>query len=482
MVVYKCKMCGGSLDIQSDSIAVCQYCGAKQTLPSDKDDIITNLFLRANNLRIRCDFDKAEQIYEKILERNSAEPEAYWGIVLCRYGIEYVEDPASLKRIPTCHRTSYEPITRDKDFLSVVKYASPEQLRVYQKEANTIENIQRGIINIAKNEKPFDVFICYKETDENGRRTIDSSLANDIYHQLTQEGLKVFFAPITLEDKLGQEYEPYIFAALNSVKVMLVIGTKIEYFEAVWVRNEWSRYLKLMQNDRSKLLIPCYRDMDAYELPEEFAHLQAQDMGKIGFINDIIRGIKKVILPQTESTATDKLADFNKNNDIVPLLKRITLFLEDEEFIRADEFCEQVLNIDPENAEAYFDKLLIEYRCASYKELIQLSVQISNSKNYSKILRFGDQKIIALVIEASEKIGERIRKIEVERIEAERRAKEELQKIEAEKKDDQNWSLEDEEFFEYVCPHCKESLFFISQDVQKGTAKCPYCDMLLKLS
>ena len=34
--------------------------------------------------------------------------------------------------------------------------------------------------------------------------------------------------------------------------------------------------------------------MDAYELPEEFAHLQAQDMSKIGFINDLIRGIKKV--------------------------------------------------------------------------------------------------------------------------------------------------------------------------------------------
>ena len=467
-------MCGGSLDIQSDFIAICQYCGTRQTVPSDKDDIVTNLFLRANNLRIQCEFDKAEQIYEKILEINSAEPEAYWGIVLCRYGIEYVEDPATLKRIPTCHRASYDPITCDKDFLSVKEYASSEQLRVYQEEANTIENTQRGIIDIAKNEKPFDVFICYKETDEKGRRTIDSSLANDIYHQLTQEGLKVFFAPITLEDKLGQEYEPYIFAALNSAKVMLVIGTQKEYFQAVWVKNEWSRYLKLMQSDRSKLLIPCYRDMDAYELPEEFAHLQAQDMGKIGFVSDIIRGIKKVILPQPENVAISQYLDLNKNADIAPLLKRITLFLEDEEFIRADDFCEQVLNIDPENAEAYFDKLLIEYKCASYKELMQLSVRISDSKNYSKILRFGNPEIVALVTEASEKIEDRIH-----RIEAEKKAEENLQK----QLDDQeeNWTLEDEEFFEYICPHCQESLFFISEEVLKGTAKCPYCGMLIQL-
>ena len=85
----------------------------------------------------------------------------------------------------------------------------------------------------------------------------------------------MFYAAITLEGKLGNEYEPIIFAALHSAKVMLVVGTKIEHFTAVWVKNEWSRFLKIIQKDRSKLLIPCYRDIDAYELPEEFAHLQA---------------------------------------------------------------------------------------------------------------------------------------------------------------------------------------------------------------
>jgi len=69
-----------------------------------------------------------------------------------------------------------------------------------------------------------------------GRRTPDSVLANDLYHELTQEGYKVFFSRITLEDKLGYEYEPYIFAALNSAKVMVVLGTRSEYFESAWVK------------------------------------------------------------------------------------------------------------------------------------------------------------------------------------------------------------------------------------------------------
>ena len=54
---------------------------------------------------------------------------------------------------------------------------------------------------------------------------------------MTAKGYKVFFSRITLEDKLGMQYEPYIFAALNSAKVMLAFGTKYEYFHAVWVKN-----------------------------------------------------------------------------------------------------------------------------------------------------------------------------------------------------------------------------------------------------
>ena len=63
---------------------------------------------------------------------------------------------------------------------------------------------------------------------------------------------RVFFSRITLEDKLGQEYEPYIFAALNSAKVMLAFGTCYDYYNAVWVKNEWSRFLQLMELGQKK--------------------------------------------------------------------------------------------------------------------------------------------------------------------------------------------------------------------------------------
>ncbi len=324
MAIFKCKMCGGSLEISEGiSVATCEYCGTKQTVPKSRGEIVTNLFNRANNLRLKCEFDKAEQVYEKILDIDNTDSEAHWGIVLCKYGIEYVEDPKTYSRIPTCHRTLYEAVLTDVDYLAATQNADAEQKELYKAEAELIDDLQKNILSIVNNEEPFDVFICYKETDEDGKRTVDSTIANDIYYQLTQEGFKVFYAPITLENKLGHEYEPYIFAALNSAKVMLVVGTKPEYFDSVWVRNEWSRFIKLTKTDRSKMIIPCYRNMDAYELPEEFAHLQAQDMGKIGFITDVIRGLKKVFERDVQAQPKIVKKKVKKPSKIKPIIKKL---------------------------------------------------------------------------------------------------------------------------------------------------------------
>ena len=371
MALFKCKMCGGDLNITADEkIIECEFCGTTQTIPTSKDENLQGLFNRANILRMKSEFDKAEQLYEKIIEKDDTQAEAYWGLILCKYGIEYVEDPETFKRIPTCHRTSFDSIIADEDYKSALNYADSVQRGIYEAEAKEIDRIQKGILELSQKEEPYDVFICYKEADNDGKRTQDSVIANDIYHQLTQEGLKVFYAAITLENKLGTAYEPYIFAALNSAKVMLVIGTKPEYFNAVWVKNEWSRFLKLIQKDRTKLLIPCYRDMDAYELPEEFAHLQAQDMSKIGFINDVARGIKKVVKSdEQKQTVVKETVVQNGNANIEPLLERAFMFLEDGDWESTDEYCEKVLDIDPKCAEAYLGKLMAEMHVRKQADL-----------------------------------------------------------------------------------------------------------------
>lgn len=395
MAVFKCKMCGGTLNIQeNDTVAVCDYCGTKQTVPRLSDDRRTNLYDRANHFRRNNEFDKAMGIYEQILNDDQTDAEAYWSLVLCRYGIEYVEDPATHKRVPTVNRTQYTSIFADEDYKSALQYADAAQRAVYEAEAKAIDEIQKGILAISQREKPFDVFICYKETDQNGRRTQDSVLANDLYHQLTQEGFKVFFSRITLEDKLGTAYEPYIFAALHSAKVMVVLGTKPEYFNAVWVKNEWSRYLALIRSGEKKILIPAYRDMDPYDLPEEFSHLQAQDMGKLGFMQDLIRGIRKMLNAGAPTQAAAPVAApvGTVSAGVDPLLKRAALFLEDGAWDSALEYYEKVLDLNPECAQAYMGRLLVSRQVHREAEISSEFERIEDEPDFQKALRFADGK------------------------------------------------------------------------------------------
>lgn len=395
MAIFKCKMCGGTLEFNpGDIVAVCDSCGTKQTLPRLDGDKKANLYDRANHFRRNNEYDKAMSIYEQILAEDNTDAEAYWSLVLCRYGIEYVEDPATGKRIPTVNRAQFTSVFDDDNYKSALRCADAAQKEIYQAEAKAINEIQKGILAISQKEEPFDVFICYKETDSRGARTPDSVLANDLYHQLTQEGFKVFFSRITLEDKLGSAYEPYIFAALNSAKVMVVLGTRPEYFNAVWVKNEWSRYLALIKNGAKKMLIPAYKDMDPYDLPEEFSHLQAQDMGKLGFMQDLIRGIRKIVSSDGQKTAAKPAATAAAGSTgAAPLLERAFLFLEDGKWPDADTYCEKVLDIDPKNAQAYLGKLMAELQVQKRGQLSDCAQPFDKNENYLKILRFGDEAL-----------------------------------------------------------------------------------------
>ena len=396
MSAFKCKMCGGALEIQQgDTVVQCEYCGAKQTLPKLDDEKRVNLYDRANHFRRNNDFDKASAIYEQILNEDGTDSEAYWSLVLCRYGIEYVEDPSSHKRVPTVHRAQYTSIFDDDNYKMALQNADTYQKIIYEQEAKAINEIQKGILAISGKEEPFDVFICYKETDASGKRTHDSVLAQDLYYQLTQEGFKVFFARITLEDKLGSAYEPYIFAALNSAKVMVVLGTKPEFFNAVWVKNEWSRYLSLIKNGAKKTLIPAYRDMDPYDLPEAFSHLQALDMSKLGFMYDLVHGIKKLTDSkdvQPKDHVVQQGIQPHICNDSM-LLERAFLLIENGDFNKANEICEYLLNQDFKNSNAYVAKLMIDLGVRSEIDFDNNACLLENNKNYRNAIKFGESSL-----------------------------------------------------------------------------------------
>ena len=145
MAIIRCKMCGGELAlIENQTVAECEYCGSRQTVPTMDNEKKLTLFARASRLRAACEFDKAAGIYETIVADFPEEAESYWGLVLCKYGIEYVDDPATGKKIPTCHRSSFESLLEDPDFEQTLENADALARRVYREEAKQIEQIRRG--------------------------------------------------------------------------------------------------------------------------------------------------------------------------------------------------------------------------------------------------------------------------------------------------------------------------------------------------
>ena len=379
MSIIKCKMCGGDVRLDEDkTFGTCEYCGCTMTFPKVSDEQRAAAFNRGNHFRRMGEFDKALAVYERILAEDDADAEAHWCCALCRFGIEYVEDPNTYEWLPTCHRASFDSFLEDLDYLAALEHSEGITRRQYQKDAAKIAEVQRGILATSQNTKPYDVFISYKELDENGERTRDSILAQEIYYRLTEKGWRVFFSRISLEDVPGTEYEPYIFAALNSAKVMVVVGTSEANLNAVWVKNEWSRFLAMMRKDRSKLLIPCYRDMDPYDLPEQLSVLMSYDMSRIGFIQDLIRGVDKVLSaekPKEPAPAPVQerviVQQASGGPNVTALLKRGQQALEDGDWEKADEFFDQALNMDAESAEAFLGKFLAQEEVVTLDELFK---------------------------------------------------------------------------------------------------------------
>jgi len=379
MAIFKCKMCGGTLEIEDgQTVATCEFCGTKQTVPTFDSEKKATFFNRANALRLKCEFDKAAGVYETIISEFPNDSEAYWGLVLCKFGIEYVDDPKTGYKIPTCHRTQFTSIFDDHDYKSCIKNADVVAAEVYKAEALVISNLQKKILEISSKEDPFDVFICYKETDRTGERTKDSVLAQEIYNELTNEGFKVFFARLTLEHKLGSAYEPYIFAALHSSKVMVHVTTSLENSDSVWVKNEWARYLGLIADGDKKVLIPCYRGISAYDLPDDLQNLQGQDMNKIGAMQDLIYGIKKIIKPNrvVSETVAKQEAPTSVSGDYDSLIRKGYTYLKNKKFEQADHCFDLALDSAELCGDAYLGKVLCEYQFTSINELKETADEV----------------------------------------------------------------------------------------------------------
>ena len=240
--------CGGLLQDHGDHY-ICESCRTKiqktaMELLSEQDIFDLNA---ARRLKETFRFDEAQAAYDEVLRRNPDCEEAAWGAFLSEYGIEYQAE----EQKPTFHALSAVPVYKSRYYDKM----SPE----HQHEADeTIEFKRREIMKNAETLPSYDVFLSLKIDGEGGAKTPEYEWAMQLYYDLREQGYKVFFSPQVLKTT-NADWEPYIYRAIQTCRIMLVLTSSIDNATSPWVRNEWRRILSRVKNTPAGEQAPAYR-------------------------------------------------------------------------------------------------------------------------------------------------------------------------------------------------------------------------------
>lgn len=135
--VYTCQYCGADLTVSPDGkTGTCAYCGSSIVFPHAGFRRMN----RANELRQRREFDQAEAIYRSLTIAFPDDPEVWWNIVLCEYGIEYVQEGS--RRIPTINRMKYESVFQQEAYQKAISLSDESTAALYRAQAQRIADIQ----------------------------------------------------------------------------------------------------------------------------------------------------------------------------------------------------------------------------------------------------------------------------------------------------------------------------------------------------
>lgn len=409
----RCKTCGGTVSRLNNSY-VCDFCHNRWIVDA-ADDIQAVDRANAWAALRDGDFEKASQLFENIIIKDPQGHEAYWGRALSRNAIVYVTDLNENKKVPTCNNITEESFTNDVDVKKAISLAPNDIKEGYVQQSEQIEKIRLEWLEKARKEPAYDVFISYKDSDrDNGiERTQDSIDAQDLYNALVNEGYKVFFSRISLRDKISEQYEPYIYNAIKTAKVMIVFGERASYFNSTWIKNEWSRFkTRIEKGEKHKnSLVVAYKGFDPNELPVVLKSRQCLNAGEMTFLSSLIKHIGRVIEQSPDTVRLDRIKIENvkiekktaklsnatiQTREIgqgaiaeVDISEQQTLsliqtYIKASQWKEADSIIEDALFNNPSLAEALWCKLLVKYNAISTNNLL-LESEHFTSEDYALI-------------------------------------------------------------------------------------------------
>ncbi|MCH5142787.1 MAG: ribosomal protein L7/L12 [Clostridiales bacterium] len=443
-----CKSCGAPLDLNKavNGVVTCIYCGNPYTLPKQGASPEVLSFLRMGEHDLdTCKFEEAFSAYKKASELDGSEPEAYFGMALSEFKVQYLRDVSGEKPKlqPICHEITDKKFTDNANYMRACLKATDKQRAEYERKAQEIDYILGEFYKLKQSGLDYDCFICVKVTGDSGK-TEDSKDADYIYRMLQQKGYKPFYSEYEIRNKQGADYEAHILYALHSSECMLVVCRDESYLQTPWVKNEYTRFLKLVNDDEkeSDSITVVFNGKPIERLPGKRGKLQGINFAlreSDGLIVDFVENhtpearakkslaekaekekeaaILKEIEKQKEAQrefeerqreaqraleeriknikATSSSAKGNDSASVNSLLLRANQFLSGGEFDNAIGYYNKVLDIDPESAEAWLGLLLSTSKIKTYQEFLngkssQQIQQIFANKHYKMAKQYAN--------------------------------------------------------------------------------------------
>ena len=383
MIEMKCKVCGGSIIPKGEGY-VCDSCGIPESELDFEDTALVEAMNRASAAERSRDYAEAVRAYTALVARNPRNASAHWGLLMSKFGVEYVADRDAAGRLrgykPTIHRMRMTDLEQDENFRAAKRYADDAAFEWYDAQGAELNRILTRLKDILRTEKDYDVFISFKARNDDGTPSRDNEIARRIYEQLSVNGVRCFFSEESLKQVSGDEYEPHIFAALNSARVMVLVGTDYGYISSAWVKNEWSRYLDLMNSDKSirRVLIPVCEGLSPQLLPKDLPAQNAVDWSAGYEVqSELIRTIVREVGAQSA---------LNGNDEADRLIREAQEKLTVGDFAAAVKLGREAVSHNPNAGDGWFLLLLAENHLTGAAELAQTVINTDESRYFGRAM------------------------------------------------------------------------------------------------
>ena len=433
LIQNKCTNCGGELDLSLSKGGTirCKYCNSVFTLPKGKSLPDTLEFLKKGEEYLDTrHFDDAYTMYKKASEKSPDEPEAYFGMALATAQVQYLKDfradgktqtnSADFRMQPICYEISDKKFTEDKNYLKAIELATPEQQTAYREKGEEIDLIRSEFSALKKSGLYYDCFICVKVSSEDGKGTTqDAITATKLYYDLKKDGRNPFFSEEEMKDRTGARYEALILYALYCADCMLVICSDESYLQSPWVKNEYTRYMKMLvdaDKQRESITI-AFKGTPIEKLPGLQGKIQGINLESYDGLSRVLKFVEKFasnknVLPEIQRKNYDNKTVQKKESlkqeiekrkiEIVKggtvsvsdkmKLENAETFMSRHDFQRATKFCMEVIRDNPATGRAYWLLFLLENDCADAQAFINLSKKVKNYENLERAVATTEDK------------------------------------------------------------------------------------------